>query len=917
MNEQGEGDAERPASSTSAHPQDGSIDFTRYSTEQLRELQYGIDRQAFPQNFANLADELAQRQDREASAAATDGRFSARDGLVGWLEAKGRRAPLYGAGSIEVGAEQVTLCGWRRTWLGAAEQAVMEIALDDIRNVVRDGESVRFEYKRQFPRARQVEFAAASTEAARKLTARLPTTQTPGFEKRWSEVREFNRLIRSVGSTAWVAPAIVVLNILVFAAMTIVERRWGAFEPQVYLNWGANFAPLTLAGQWWRLFTALFVHFDLLHLLLNMWAFWNIGRMTERLYGSWLLLLLYLGAGVLASLTSLLWDPSHFSIGASGAIFGTFGAFLAFLAHNKTRVPMTVVRAHWLSTAAFVAFNLVNGALTPGIDNAAHVGGLLSGFGLGWILARPLDPAEREDFPFNQVLAAAGFVGVAALTLFWQEGGFGTRLSGPQQYFDTHSWYAKGEAANLREWQGLLTRAGAGRIDQAEVADRFEHDILPFWLGADARLRQEAHSLPPEQRPMAALVSDVIRLRVAWVRAIISLERNTEPPPTETPDSLSRQTDYAVARIERLVMRATLDHRPIALANSAWVISLRHLISNASWQCVEGPDWLARSHAGESKSDGPAERNAAGCLAQSMFMAGDYAKLDSLLRRAATSLADLSDGGSTLDGLVLGLDDLFEYGPLDITQALARTSDWRRAVPGSVAADLAEIQVFESWAWSARGTGGANSVSPQAWALFGHRAALAAAGLQDVQERAASNPVWYQLSLSVGTDRSVGVEKLRAIFNAGAKQAPAYLPLYRGMLRILMPRWFGSYEKVDRFIEEVTDQQASADRDVVLYARLYWTYDSLERGDVNIFNDALAVWPLMKHGFRQMMKRYPSSDAVLNAFVKFACAGEDRQTYRELRPLIERRRAPGVWSNTVSVESCDKELPPVTAVELR
>jgi hypothetical protein len=469
----------------------------------------------------------------------------------------------------------------------------------------------------------------------------------------------------------------------------------------------------------------------------------------------------------------------------------------------------------------------------------------------------------------------------------------------------------------LREWQGLLTRAGAGRIDRAELADRFEHYILPFWLGADARLRQEADSLPPDQRPMAPLVSDVIQLRVAWVRAIISLERNTEPQPTETPDSLSRQTDYAVARIERHVMRATLDRRPIALANSAWVTSVRHLFSTPLWQCVEGPEWLTRSHAGDSKSDGPAERNAAGCLAQRMFMAGDYVKLDSLLRRSATSLADLPDGSSTLGALRGGLRDLFEYGALDVTQALARTSDWRRAVPGSVEADLTEVQIFESWAWSARGTGGANSVSPQAWALFGHRAALAAAGLEDVRERASSNPVWYQLSLNVGADRSVDVEKLRAIFNAGAKKVPGYLPLYNAMLRVLMPRWFGSYEKVDRFIEEVTDRPGHAERDVVLYAQLYWSYDSLERDDINIFNDALAVWPLMKHGFRQMAKRYPTSDVVLNAFVKFACAGEDRQTYRELRHLIEHRRAASVWSDTMSVESCDKQLPPVTAVEIR
>jgi len=706
MNEQGEGDVDRPASSVGANPRDGSIDFTRYSSEQLRELQYGIDRQAFPQNFANLAAELERRQGEEthpdAADAAIDGRFSTRDGLIGWLEAKGRRGPLYGAGSIEVGAAQVTLRGWRRTWLGAPEQAEIEVPLADIRNVVRDGEHVRFEYRRQLPFGLTVQFTAASTEDARGLTARLPAE----------------------------------------------------------------------------------------------------------------------------------------------------------------------------------------------------------------ILARPMDPAEREEFPFRQMLVAVGFVGIAVLTLLWQGQGFGARLSGPEQYFNTHPQFVKDETENLRLWQGLVTRAGAGRITETEVADRFEHDILPFWVRAEERLRQEAHSIPAAQRPMAALVADAVRLRIAWAQAVIGLERHTQPPPPETPVALARETDYAVARVERVMMRASLDHRPLALANSSWVTSLRHLFSPEQWQCVENPEWAARSHAGDSKGDGPAERDAAGCLAQSLFMAGHYAKLDSLLRHAANSLGDLPDGNSTLDGLELGLNDLFQYGRWDLVQALGRTSDWRRAVPESVEPDLAEIQIFESWAWTARGFGGANSVSPEAWELFAHRTALAAAGLEDMQQRAASNPVWYLLSLSVGLDRSLDVEKLRGIFDAGVKKAPAYMPLYRGMLRVLMPRWHGSYTKVDHFIEEVTDRPDSADRDVELYARLYWIYNSLERDDIKLFDDSLAVWPLMKQGFRQMVKHYPKSDAVLNAFVKFACVSEDRAVYLELRPLIEHRRSATVWSEKTSTESCDKQFPP-------
>jgi hypothetical protein len=188
---------------------------------------------------------------------------------------------------------------------------------------------------------------------------------------------------------------------------------------------------------------------------------------------------------------------------------------------------------------------------------------------------------------------------------------------------------------------------------------------------------------------------------------------------------------------------------------------------------------------------------------------------------------------------------------------------------------------------------------------------MAAAGLEDVRARAATNPIWYQISLSVGVDRDIGVDKMRAIFDAGIRQAPGYAPLYRGMLRRLMPRWSGSYEQVDHFIEELSDKPGSPDRDVELYARLYWMYDSLEHDDIRLFDDSLAVWALMKKGFRRMVDHYPKSDLVLNGYVKFACLSEDAAAYRQLRPLLEHSLASTAWSMKTSLESCDAEYPPL------
>jgi hypothetical protein len=96
---------------TRANPRDGLIDFTRYSLAQLEELQYGIDPDSSPRDYANLLAELERRrqptQHPQTSERWIVGRFTARDELLGWLQAKLRRAPVYGAGSMAVRSHDV------------------------------------------------------------------------------------------------------------------------------------------------------------------------------------------------------------------------------------------------------------------------------------------------------------------------------------------------------------------------------------------------------------------------------------------------------------------------------------------------------------------------------------------------------------------------------------------------------------------------------------------------------------------------------------------------------------------------------------------------------------------------------------------------------------------------------------------
>src|SRR5450631_2549423 len=113
MDEESAGKSE-PCQSSSAGPQDGLIDFGSYSIEQLRELQFSVDRETFPQNFSNLLAALKQKEAAQTGQPVPQslgyaGLFSSRAGILGWLLAKARRSPVYGAGAIELGAAHILL----------------------------------------------------------------------------------------------------------------------------------------------------------------------------------------------------------------------------------------------------------------------------------------------------------------------------------------------------------------------------------------------------------------------------------------------------------------------------------------------------------------------------------------------------------------------------------------------------------------------------------------------------------------------------------------------------------------------------------------------------------------------------------------------------------------------------------------
>lgn len=145
------------------------------------------------------------------------------------------------------------------------------------------------------------------------------------------------------------------------------------------LEWGANRRSETAGGEWWRLVTSMFLHGGLMHLMLNAFGLLLAAIFVEPIYGRIKLFVIYFFAGIGGSLASIWWYENTISVGASGAVFGLFGAIFSLAAMGVMRFSDLT----WLWI--YLGINLLFG-LTGGIDNAAHIGGFISGALIGLLL---------------------------------------------------------------------------------------------------------------------------------------------------------------------------------------------------------------------------------------------------------------------------------------------------------------------------------------------------------------------------------------------------------------------------------------------------------------------------------------------------------------------------------------------------
>ena len=313
-----------------------------------------------------------------------------------------------------------------------------------------------------------------------------------------------------------VTPALIAINLAVFAAM--VSRHVSAFAPtpDALLAWGADYGPATTHGQWWRLVTCTFVHIGLTHLLVNMFALFVIGRFTERLFGNAGFLVLYLLGGIAASLTSLWMHPTIISAGASGAIFALYGGIIGFLLVRRSAMSYATATSLALNAAGFVAFNLFYGLTKAHIDMAAHVGGLLAGVPIGAAMA--FDPAGTTGAARLWRSALVCVAGAAILVPVARR--IPVLDDWPREFA---SWISlrRDTATRLNQ---LLEKTESDQAPAPEqIADQIERQLVPA-LDAE-RARLEKLRLPPEQQAEARKVIAYLTLHADALQMAAKAER--------------------------------------------------------------------------------------------------------------------------------------------------------------------------------------------------------------------------------------------------------------------------------------------------------------------------------------------------------------------------------------------------------
>ena len=209
-------------------------------------------------------------------------------------------------------------------------------------------------------------------------------------------------------SQAKVTSALMIINVIVFVLMSL---SGGSESIENLIRFGANSKILVGEGDWWRLFTASFIHIGFFHIMFNMYFLYNIGPIFERLYGSVGFLIIYLVCGIFGNLVSYAFgDVYTVSAGASTSLYGLLGIAIGMMLVYR---EYAILHSFGASFVSIVVINVIYSFLMPGVGVLGHLGGFVGGF----ILANALPVVGRDLSIPRQVVAGLATLALAFILI--------------------------------------------------------------------------------------------------------------------------------------------------------------------------------------------------------------------------------------------------------------------------------------------------------------------------------------------------------------------------------------------------------------------------------------------------------------------------------------------------------------------
>jgi len=473
-------------------------------------------------------------------------------GTVSNLDFKGR-----GRLVIRAGESAYVFSGRpRRLFAGGTEEMIFTAA--DITNVVVQGTLVQFKTHlgKSGRSQRPFVFYCASEAAARAVASLLPAHQEAEFTETHGFIAQLNSLAEAGSPWTSVTNIIIALNAAVFVLMGALGAGWIQTESMLpYILYGANNGAATTDGEWWRLLTSMFMHYGIMHLLLNMWALYQAGHFLEKLQGRRLYTLTYLGSGLAGGLASIFWNGDKtWSAGASGAVFGVFGAIVGYMLREKQALPPSVYRSMMKSSLTFAGYNILYGMARSGIDNSAHLGGVAGGLVLGWLLALPLNREARAQFGGQRLALGVAAVGVMLAAGVWLTPRFDYRVSDVLAWEEANRVFAPQETELLKQHDLSLQRVARGEPDPA-YPDWLETNLIPFyerWAHALAVLTPEAGKSTARAR---AAMLEIFQLKIASYHHLAAGLRAQDATALRQFNEEDSRVSLEIAKLQRLQPR--------------------------------------------------------------------------------------------------------------------------------------------------------------------------------------------------------------------------------------------------------------------------------------------------------------------------------------------------------------------------